>query len=306
MVKLTKRDIIFISILVLLIILVSIILSFGVSTKERFGNNNVITLNYADIGDKGTHLKVSDWNIVANNIAKQYKDGHSFLIVTNKSSICYLASALSFILEGNNKPVVLTLKSDFNQAYKYATKTKIPEVMIFSNGVAFRGNRCKLASNGNISSIPDAMLSDKNNLGITKEYFKPMYVNESLRIGIIKLYPGMTGQDLEAMTQNLDGVIIESYDISITPMETDWVNTIREISETKPVIIVSSYPHSPPELDSVYVEGIIDGKDITSETAMVKLYFLMSNIEDKSMIPTVFEQVFRGESRPSYKAEPVM
>lgn len=298
MVKLTKRDLIFISILVVVIILVSIILSFSLNSRESFGINRIGTLDYRDMSDR-----VEDWNFVVDDIKKSYNTNDSFLIVTNKSSICHLASALSFMLEGNNKPVIITLMEDLNNARIQASKTKIPEVMIYNNGMLFRGNRCKLASNGLISTVSEAILSETKNLGRTNEHFNPMYVNGNMKIAIVRVHPGMTADDLRLLSQNLDGLILETYDNPITPMDNTWTNAIAEISQIIPVIIVSAYPHSTPELATIYVDGVIDGKDMTSETAMAKLYFLMSNIEDKSVIPVIYDQVLRGECRPSYKPE---
>jgi L-asparaginase len=41
--------------------------------------------------------------------------------------------------------------------------------------------------------------------------------------------------------------------------------------------------------------GVLSGGDMTTEAAYAKLYFLLSNVEDKKIIGQLMEKSFRGE-----------
>ena len=54
------------------------------------------------------NMRPSDWNIIASDIAKNYDDFDGFVIFHGTDTMAYTASALSFMLKGLRKPVILT------------------------------------------------------------------------------------------------------------------------------------------------------------------------------------------------------
>nr|MCR4804826.1 asparaginase domain-containing protein [Clostridia bacterium] len=55
-----------------------------------------------------SNMTVRDWNEIAEKIAQRYEDYDGFVVLHGTDTMAYTASALSFMLEGLTKPVVLT------------------------------------------------------------------------------------------------------------------------------------------------------------------------------------------------------
>ena len=55
-----------------------------------------------------SNMTVREWNCIAELIAQKYDDYDGFVVLHGTDTMAYTASALSFMLDGLNKPVVLT------------------------------------------------------------------------------------------------------------------------------------------------------------------------------------------------------
>ncbi len=53
-------------------------------------------------------MTVRQWSVIGEEIALHYDDYDGFVILHGTDTMCYTASALSFMLENLNKPVILT------------------------------------------------------------------------------------------------------------------------------------------------------------------------------------------------------
>ena len=97
----------------------------------------------------------SDWQLIADDIAEHYDQFDGFIILHGTDTMAYTSSALSFMLENLDKPVIVTgsqiplaeLRSDgqtnlLNALY-IAANYPIPEVTLFFNNKLYRGNRVR-------------------------------------------------------------------------------------------------------------------------------------------------------------------
>jgi L-asparaginase len=97
----------------------------------------------------------ADWQLIADDIANNYAAYDGFIILHGTDTMAYTSSALSFMLEGLTKPVIVTgsqiplaeLRSDgqtnlLNALY-IAANYPIPEVTLFFNNKLYRGNRVR-------------------------------------------------------------------------------------------------------------------------------------------------------------------
>ncbi|MFQ3249856.1 MAG: L-asparaginase [Glaciecola sp.] len=100
-------------------------------------------------------MSPSDWQLIADDIADNYAQYDGFIILHGTDTMAYTSSALSFMLEDLDKPVIVTgsqiplaeLRSDgqtnlLNALY-IAANYPIPEVTLFFNNKLFRGNRAR-------------------------------------------------------------------------------------------------------------------------------------------------------------------
>jgi len=102
-------------------------------------------------------LVPSDWSAMARELDRQRNAFDSFVVITGTDTLAYVASALSFMLVGFNKPVVVTgsqrplsmARSDARQNLADAVTCAVDgigfvrEVCVCFGGLLLRGNRTK-------------------------------------------------------------------------------------------------------------------------------------------------------------------
>ena len=106
-------------------------------------------------------MAVGDWNRIGEEISSRYDDYDGFVILHGTDTMAYTASALSFILENLNKPVVLTgsqiplceIRSDGSDnlitSMLIAQEGRCKEVCLYFGGRLLRGNRAtKMSADG--------------------------------------------------------------------------------------------------------------------------------------------------------------
>ena len=101
----------------------------------KYSKNNKNIGKY-DIQTYNPFIKYSDnlpssCNTIAKHIQDLYDNYDAFIIVCSSDILAYFASALSFMLENLNKPVILTSKNLLSTLIS-SSNTKIQEVMVFS------------------------------------------------------------------------------------------------------------------------------------------------------------------------------
>ena len=98
-------------------------------------------------------MSVNEWNAMGRIISDNYDSYDGFVILHGTDTMAYSASALSFMLENLNKPVILTgsqiplceTRSDGRDnmitSMMIAGEGKVHEVCIYFGGLLIRGNR---------------------------------------------------------------------------------------------------------------------------------------------------------------------
>jgi L-asparaginase len=240
-----------------------------------------------------------DWNNLAKKISDNYDKYDAFLILVRKDAITYTASALSFMLENIDKPVIISNKN-LLESLLVTAKCNYPEVMILSHKfdqnkkkipILLRGCRTIQYSSNNFLSPNYPPLTSTNCLKKPKEDFNIKLFDPKIKITIVKLFPGFPVDTiLKISAKDVDGVIIEKYN------ETCLENLSKQIEELeKKGVIIVSVNQKQNRDKSQFLYGTIDGKDITVEAAFAKLYYILSNVEDLNLVPKIFNTNYRGE-----------
>ena len=176
-----------------------------------------------------SNMTVREWNCIAELIAQKYDDYDGFVVLHGTDTMAYTASALSFMLDGLDKPVVLTgsqiplceIRSDGRDnlitALLIAREGIVREVCLYFGGKLLRGNRAtKYSADGliafvspNYPSLAEAGISIKYNeaaLLPRQEGGLKLQTLDNIPIGVIKVFPGIQFSLFEAiMTEKLRG-----------------------------------------------------------------------------------------------------
>lgn len=271
------------------------------------------------------------WAELASIIERTYEDYDGFVVLHGSDTMAYTASALSFMLKNLNKPVVLTgsqlpigeIRTDAKEnlitaleivATKNNGLAMVPEVCIYFDYQLFRGNRsikynsekfeAFLSPNYHILAEAGVNLSFYNNY-IHRPAEEPLIVqtNFNANIGVLKLYPGITPQAVQAITKSsVDAIVLETFGSGNTTTAKWFIDSLQEaIDNGKLIVDISQCQGGSVELGKYETSkklqqmGIISGFDMTFEATVTKLMYLMGQELSNPEIAELMEQSLRGE-----------
>ena len=274
-----------------------------------------------------SNMTVHEWNRIAEMIAQQYDSYDGFVVLHGTDTMAYTASALSFMLGGLDKPVVLTgsqiplceIRSDGRDnlitALLIAGEGIVREVCLCFGGKLLRGNRAtKFSADGliaflspNYPSLADAGITIRYNesalLPKPKGALK-LQLLENIPIGALKVFLGIQFSLFEQiMTERLRGIVIETFGAGNIPGDGGALLPIIEKAFHNGTVLTvcSQCPQGAVALGAYETSnalkraGAVSGLDMTPEAAVAKLYYLFSCGYEKERVKTLMEQDLRGE-----------
>ena len=274
-----------------------------------------------------SNMTVAEWNKIAQLIAARYDAYDGFVVLHGTDTMAYTASALSFMLEGLSKPVVLTgsqiplceVRSDGRDniitSILIAADDRVHEVCLYFGGALLRGNRAtKYSADGliafvspNYPPLADAGITiryHENALLPKKQSALNLQLLDNVPIGVIKVFPGIQFSLFESiMTDKLRGIVIETFGAGNIPGDGNaLLPIIRRAFEGGTVLTVCSQcPQGAVSLGAYETSnalkraGAVSGYDMTTEAAVAKLYYLFSQGLSKERIKLDMERDLRGE-----------
>jgi L-asparaginase len=272
------------------------------------------------------------WIKLAETIEENYDKYYGFVILHGTDTMAYSASVLSFMLENLSKPVIFTgsqlpmgvVRTDGRDnfinsveiaAAGTAEKVLIPEVAIFFENKLMRGNRTHKFNAENF----DAFLSGNHELlatvGVNIRYSQssilpfpeaPLKVHKKLNdnVAILKLFPGISISTVEHFlnTPGLEAVILETYGAGNAPSDDRFIRTLEQViknglivynvTQCKEGVVEMGLYETSSRLAQI---GVVGGSDITTESAIAKLMFLLGCGKPKDEIRRLLQVSLRGE-----------
>ncbi len=272
------------------------------------------------------------WAAIADVIEKNYESYDGFVVLHGSDTMAYTASALSFMLENLNKPVILTgsqlplgmIRTDGREnfitsieiaAARIDDTPVVPEVAIYFENQLLRGNRTikynaenfQAFKSPNYPSLADVGVYIKYHpANIRKPNFKNLKVNSRMdtNISVLRLFPGISENTVKAIlqTEGLKASIIETYGSGNAPTEAWFLKLLENAVKSGIIILnVSQCQGGSVDMDKYQTGitlrniGVTGGKDITTEAAIAKLMYLFGNEKSVEIIREKLTNSLRGE-----------
>lgn len=291
---------------------------------ENLADIDVLPLANID----SSNLTPDLWVAIAKAIYQRIKEYDGFVIAHGTDTLCYTAAAISFMIQELNKPIVLTgsqvpleeIGSDGRSNLINAVRVAISdlsEVAVVFGSLIIRGTRAKKLSAfdmqafTSVNDIPLGTigLSIKFNHGARfRSKRKPMlrtFLNKN--VAFLTVYPGMKPEILDFLAENHDGIVLAGYGAGNIPNgEFSLVPAIsRATAKNTPVVVCTQCMMGSTEMELYQVgraaldAAAIPAMDMTPETTIVKLMWVLGQTDDIATIDSMMQKNFLGEIHES-------
>ncbi len=274
-----------------------------------------------------SNITPAEWFQIADDIRENYEKYDGFVILHGTDTMAYTASALSFMLEDLDKPVIITgsqipfgeIRSDGRDnlitSVILAANYNIPEVCLYFHDRLYRGNRAQKVDANNFHAFGSPNFPPLAEIGTTIEVNKNLILKanslpfkiqkiEPPEIAVISIFPGISASMLDhLLIDPIKGIILQTYGMGNAPSaDKNLLNVLKKATD-RGVIIVNITQCYRGKVDMSGYEtgqrlreaGIISGFDMTTEAALTKLYYLFSLGLTTEEIKTQMQTNLRGE-----------
>ncbi len=269
---------------------------------------------------------------IADTIESHYEVYDGFVVLTGSDTMSYTSSAISFMLENLQKPVVFTgsqlpigyLRTDAKENLITSIEIAsahvndqpiISEVCLYFEYKLYRANRTTKLSAEQFEAFTSMNYPPLAESGVYLQFNEELLLRSKEEklivrkdlitdIAILKLFPGISQNVVKSILSipDLKGVVLETYGAGNAPTD-DWFinllseaiqNDIRIVNVTQCAggsVMMGHYETST-KLKSI---GVIGAKDMTTESAVAKIMYLLGIGLSKEKFTQYFQECLRGE-----------
>ncbi len=276
-----------------------------------------------------SEMQPEGWIDLVERIEKNYQDYDGFVLLHGTDTMAYTASALSFLIEGLKKPIIITgsqlpvgvLRTDATEnllsALEFAAMERegealIHEVCIYFEYKLYRGNRAyKRSSNEfNAFSSPNypALAESGVRMSVHEELlWKP--VESILRfqkkvdpsVGVVTLYPGLDFTKVPVL-DDWKVVLLRTFGAGNAPNTPEFIDFLQRCEEGGVQIINTTQCVNGRIVPGLYDSSsaleqfnTLSAKDMTFESALVKTMVLLGQNLDQDEFIIKFSESLSGE-----------
>jgi len=272
-------------------------------------------------------MQPHDWQRVADALAARLPEVAGAVVLHGTDTMAYTASALSFMLTGIDRPVILTgsqiplieVRSDAREnlvtALLLACDPGLHEVCVYLNGRLLRGNRVTKVSSAGFDAFDSPNLPALAEVGVEvrwrRELLRPAAPAplQALRLApvpvvALRLFPGITGAVLRQVLRDpVRGLVLETYGSGNAPSrDPDFIAALAEASARGVVIVNVTQCLRGSVRMAAYAAGrgleragVVSGGDMTAEAALTKLTVLLSQALSPSEVAQAMARDVAGE-----------
>ena len=257
-------------------------------------------------------MNIPCWQQLARWIADNYYDYDGFVVLHGSDTMAFTASVLSFMLQGLNKPIILTgsqlpigvMRSDAREnlitSIEIALsrwpdgRPRVPEVAVYFEYDLYRGNRVFKDNAEDFEAFRSANYPKLAEVGVHIKFndeaiLKPVegsfrfYPELKNELNVLYLFPGISPEQIRhsLISNSHDVQILLSFGSGNVPSDEEFINVYREVIQLGKVIFNITQCRTGSVRQGLYSAslalkqlGVVSGSDVTIEAAIAKLMHL--------------------------------
>lgn len=264
-----------------------------------------------------TNMTPARWLDIAAAVRENYDRYDGFVICHGTDTMAYTAAALSYLIQGSPKPIVLTgsqkpihmeitdSKTNLLDSFGCACDGRIAGVQVVFGGAVIAGTRARKNYSKSFSAFSSINYPV---LGVTREgklipYLRPeaaerprFYDALDERVALLKLIPGARARQLELLLEENAAVIIESFGVGGVPADGGYLEAIGAAAEKGKIVVMTTQVQNEGSDLGVYkvghalkgAPGVLEAYDMTTEAVTAKLMWALAQTREQDGVKRLF------------------
>ena len=210
-----------------------------------------------------TNMRPEHWLKMVRCIRESYDRYDGFVITHGTDTMAYTAAALSYLIQGSPKPIILTgaqkpigfdstdSKINLADAFRCAA-SDLPGVSIVFNSHVILGTRARKTRSKSFQAFSSINYPD---LGVLRDGVLLRYIRQDChaapvffdtldsRVALLKLTPGQDRAAADFLLERNDALIIESFGVGGLPEQGGFFDCLRDwMSKGRLIVLTTQVP----------------------------------------------------------------